>query len=64
MGISVKGLEEVQGLLTSLGRFVNAGSREAVDKGSKDIAKDLREAIGDGLDASHSRMAPLKKATL
>jgi len=49
---------------TKLGHWVNAGSRETVDRGVKRMATDYRHRIKSGLDALGRPLAPLNESTL
>ena len=64
MSAEVRGQQDIERLFSSLGEWVNDGSRHDVDKGVQEIAKDIREKISRGQDADGSPLQPLSKATL
>lgn len=57
-------MTELSRFFASLGRWINTGSRETVDKASFRLAADYRHRIKSGLGASGERLAPLKASTL
>jgi hypothetical protein len=64
MGVETKGQAELQSLMSSLGGWINNGSRQDAAEGAKDIAKGVQEGIEKGLGADGSPMPPLRKATV
>jgi hypothetical protein len=61
---TVQGMQGLREFFRKLEGFIWDGSREAAGVGARTLTKGYQRAIGAGLDADGSPMAPLKKATL
>jgi hypothetical protein len=61
---TMREMQELREFLRKVEAFVFDGSREAAGVGARSLAKGYQKAIGAGLEADGSPVAPLKKATL